>query len=358
MANDQSERTEEATPKRKSKERDKGNIAKSQDFTTSLLLTCGLGLIYIMGGSMMEKLKTMLTETLSNLNPNNISNNDVISILTPFYKSYINITALFFIFIGVAAIAILRYQTGSLFAKEAIKPNFKKLLPASAFKNLLGKLNFFKPRQLVELVKSFIKMIIVGAVGINVITKRKEELFGLLGATPATGLDVISSVLFQMLLNICIALIIIGLLDRKYQDWEYRKSIKMTKQEVKEERKNAEGDPKIKGKIRSFGMKIMQQKMMSKVKDADVVVVNPTHYAVALMYDPIKVPAPVVLAKGVDFIAFKIREIAKNNNIPIIENKPLARSLYKLVEVDQVIPQELYVAVAEILQYVYANKNK
>jgi flagellar biosynthetic protein FlhB len=153
-------------------------------------------------------------------------------------------------------------------------------------------------------------------------------------------------------------LLVIGILDKKYQDWEYNKSIKMTKQEVKDEFKNIEGDPKIKGKIRSFQMKIMQQKMMTKVKEADVVVVNPTHFAVALKYDPLKVPAPVVVAKGVDFVAFKIREIAKNNNIPIVENKPLARSLYKLVEVDQIIPQELYTAVAEILHYVYSQKGK
>ena len=132
----------------------------------------------------------------------------------------------------------------------------------------------------------------------------------------------------------------------------------MSKQEVKDEWKNIEGDPKVKGRIRSFGMKIMQQKMMSKVKEADVVVVNPTHYAVALKYDPTQNAAPIVVAKGVDFIAFKIREIAKNNNIPIIENKPLARSLYKLVEVDHFIPQELYVAVAEILQFVYSRKNR
>ena len=153
-------------------------------------------------------------------------------------------------------------------------------------------------------------------------------------------------------------LIILGIIDKKYQDWEYAKSIKMSKQEVKDEFKDIEGDPKIKGKIRSFQMKIMQQKMMSQVKDADVVVVNPTHYAVALMYNQLKAPAPIVLAKGVDFVAFKIREIAKNNGIPIVENKPLARSLYKMVEVNDIIPQELYVAVAEILQYVYTQKKK
>ena len=358
MANEQNEKTEEATPKRREKERDKGHIAKSQDFTSSLVLTFGLGLIYAMGSGMLEKLKNMLFQTLSHLNPNEISDNDAIGILTVYFKDYAQITLLFFAFLAIAAALILRFQTGALFAKEALKPNFERLSPSSAMKALLEKINIFKPRQMVELIKSIVKTTIVAMVGFNVIMKRKNDLFGLIGADPATGFMVMGSVIFELLATICILLIIIGIIDKKYQDWEYNKSIKMSKQEVKDEFKNTEGDPKIKSKIRSFQMKILQQKMMSKVKDADVVVVNPTHYAVALMYNPEKVPAPVVVAKGVDFIAFKIREIAKNNGIPIVENKPLARSLYKLVEVDGIIPQELYVAVAEILQYVYAQKGR
>ena len=358
MANDQNEKTEEATPKRKQKERDKGHIAKSQDFTSSLMLTFSLGVIFIMGPSMLDKLNTMLMDTLSNINPRNISNDDAIGILTPYFIYYAKIVSLFFFLLMIGAIAIMRFQTGALFAKEALKPNFKKLTPASIMKALIEKFNIFKPKQMVELIKSIVKTAIVAAVGFNVIIKRKDDLFSLIGAEPSTGLMVMGSVIFELLASICILLIIIGIIDKKYQDWEYAKSIKMTKQEVKDEWKNIEGDPKIKGKIRSFQMKIMQQKMMTKVKEADVVVVNPTHFAVALKYDPEKFPAPLVVAKGVDFVAFKIREIAKNNGIPIIENKPLARSLYKLVEVDNIIPQELYVAVAEILQYVYAQKGK
>ena len=358
MANDQNEKTEEATPKRKQKEREKGHIAKSQDFTSSLILTLGVGLMFAMGKGMEEKLSTMLITTLSQLNPKNISQTDAIAILAPYMVDYAQITFLFFAFLALGAILIIRLQTGALFAKEALKPNFQKLSPANALKSLIDKINIFKPRQLVELLKSIIKTIVVAAVGFNVIMKRKDELFGLIGADPATGFSVIGSVIFELLMSLCVLLIIIGIIDRYYQVWEYNKSIKMTKQEVKDEWKNIEGDPKIKGKIRSFQMKIMQQKMMTKVKDADVVVVNPTHFAVALMYDPNKVPAPVVVAKGVDFVSFKIREIAKNNGIPIVENKPLARSLYKLVEVDHTIPQELYTAVAEILHYVYTQKGK
>ena len=152
-------------------------------------------------------------------------------------------------------------------------------------------------------------------------------------------------------------MLIIGFIDKKYQDYEYNKSIKMTKQEVKDEWKNAEGDPLIKSKIKSAQMQFAQQKMMSAIPKSDVVVANPTHYAVAIKYDKTEAPAPKVVAKGVDFMAFKIREVARHNNVPIVENPPLARALYKLVKLDAIIPAELYVAVAEILAFVY-NKNK
>lgn len=359
MANEQAaEKTEEATPRRKEKERDRGHISKSQDLVSALVLTSGLGLLFVMGPNMLQKMSSMLSLTLSELNPQNISDNDFITVTAPFFKNLCDIVVLFFGLLAICAVFILRMQTGALFAKEALKPSFQKLAPSSAFKKLMEKINIFKPRQMVELVKSIIKGLIVVMVGMKVIIKRKNDLLGLIGADPSTGFVVMGSIIFELILSICILLIIIGFLDKKYQDYEYNKSIKMTKQEVREERKNIDGDPKIKSKIRSFQFKILQQQMMANVKEADVVVVNPTHFAVALQYRPEKYPAPLVVAKGVDFIAFKIREIAKNNGIPIVENKPLARSLYKLVEVNDIIPQELYVAVAEILQYVYAQKNR
>lgn len=357
MANEQAaDKTEEATPKRKEKERDKGNISKSQDLTSALVLTAGLGLLFVMGPNMLQKISSMLSLTLANINPQNIPDNDFISVTSPFFLDLCEITLLFFAFLAISSILILRIQTGALFAKEALKPSFQKLTPSSAFKKLMEKINIFKPRQIVEFLKSIIKGFIVVMVGIKVIIKRKNDLLGLIGADPSTGFVVMGSIIFELIFSICILLIIIGFLDKKYQDYEYNKSIKMTKQEVKDERKNIDGDPKVKGQMRSFQIKLLQQQMMASVKDADVVVVNPTHFAVALQYRPEKYPAPLVVAKGVDFIAFKIREVAKNNNVPIIENKPLARSLYKLVEVNDIIPQELYVAVAEILQYVFSQK--
>ncbi len=358
MADEQNEKTEEATPKRREKERDKGHISKSTDFTSSLVLLLSVGLLFSMGNSMLSNIQIMLHEAFTSLKPDNIVTDDIVTIFSPYFKKFCEITVLFFALLALGAVLILRLQTGALFAKEALKPNFKKLSPANAIKALIDKINIFKPRQMVELVKSIVKTLIVAFVGFNVIVKRKDDLFALIGAEPNVGLVVMGSVIFELLITVCIMMLIIGVIDKKYQDYEYNKSIKMSKQEVKDEYKNIEGDPKIKGKIRSFQMKILQQKMMSKVKEADVVVVNPTHFAVALKYDPGVTPAPIVVAKGVDFIAFKIREIAKNNNIPIVENKPLARSLYKLVEVDNMIPQELYVAVSEILHYVYSQKGK
>jgi len=356
LANDKDERTEEATPKRREEERDKGHIAKSQDFTSALVLTSGLAFLYIQGSDMIDKIMAMLKQSFSNLHPDLISSSDAISVLSPYLYHYFNIVFLFFIFLFLAAILVLRLQTGALFAKEALKPRFDKLSPSNAMKQLVEKFNIFKPRQMVEFIKSILKLIIVCLIGVKTIINNQNDLMGLIGAEPSVGFVVIGTILMKILINICIFLVIIGFLDRKYQEYEYNKSIKMTKQEVKEERKNIDGDPKIKGKIRSFQMKIMQQQMMAKVKDATVVVVNPTHFAVALMFDPPKTPAPVVVAKGVDFVAFKIREVAKNNGVPIVENKPLARSLYKLVDLNQFIPEELYVAVAEILQFVMNKK--
>jgi flagellar biosynthetic protein FliR/FlhB len=183
-------------------------------------------------------------------------------------------------------------------------------------------------------------------------------MYALLGADPNIVFNVIGSILAQMFLNMCLAILIIGFIDLKFQTHQFEKSIKMTKQEVKDEYKDTEGDPKIKSKIKAFGMQILQQKIMSAVPTADVVVTNPTHYAVALKYDRSVKPVPYVVAKGADFIAFKIREIATSHDIPIIENIPLARLIYKEVEIDQEIPEEMYKAVAEVLVAVYKIKNK
>ncbi len=354
MANE--EKTEDATAKRREKERDRGNIAKSQDFTGSLLLTAGVGLMYVLTNSILENIKSMLYQTFTHLNPNEISDNNFMGLLIPYAQSASSILLPFMGLLCIAAFLIVRFQVGSLFAKEALQPKMEKLMPGEIIKALLKKLNLFEPKALMELVKSFAKLGVVGIVGYNVIAKRKDDLFSTIGMDIEASSVIVGSVVFELVISVCMIFLIIGFVDKKFQDYQYEKSIKMTKQEVKDEWKNVEGDPKIKGKIKAFQMQIMQQKMMASIKEADVVVVNPTHYAVAIKYNPQKTPVPEVVAKGIDFLAFRIREVAKNNNIPIVENKPLAQSLYKIVPINGIIPQELYVAVAEVLRFVYNAK--
>ncbi len=347
------ERTEEATPRRREDERKKGNVARSQDMTAALTITTGVALLFVLSPFILEKISNLLYYTFTHLNPDEIEMNDIIALFAPYAKITGEILLPFLLGLMVTAIIILRMQVGALFATEKIRPKMDKLTPGSIVNNLKKMLNPFEPRNMLEIGKSVLKMSIVGYCGFSAINGRKDELLGLLGVDIHTAFAVLASILTQMVINICVAMLIIGFIDKKYQDYEYNKSIKMTKQEVKDEWKNMEGDPVIKSKIRSAQMQFMKQKMLNAVPQADVVVANPTHFSVALKYDKDIAPAPVVVAKGVDYMAFKIREIAKANGVPIVENKPLARSLYKLVQVDHVIPADLYVAVAEILAFVY-----
>jgi len=352
------EKTEDATPRKREKEKDKGNIAKSQDFASSLMLAIGVGAFYGLSPKIFEHLRGLLYNTFVSLNPKSIPSDNLISSLAPYALTLALILAPFFTILIIGAFLTKKLEVGNVFAKEALKPKFDKLKPSNALKALGQKLNPFAPKTLMELAKSLAKLAVVFMVGLNIILKRKDDLFGLLGANLDTSLAVLGSVVMEILLGVVVIMIIIGIIDKQYQTYEFNKSIKMSKQEVKDEWKNMEGDPQIKGKIRSIQMKFAQQKMMSAIPTADVVVTNPTHYAVALKYDQMTNPVPTVVAKGVDFVAFKIREVAKHNNIPIVENKPLARSLYKLVPINGIIPAELYVAVAEVLSYVYKSRGR
>jgi flagellar biosynthetic protein FlhB len=354
------EKTEKATPKRRERERDKGNIAKSQDMTSSVMLSAGIALLFLLAPNILQNIRSIMYETFTHLDPDHLPDISLMGpmgILLPYAVTAGQILAPFFILLAIAAFITLRLQVGALFAKEALKPKIDKLKPVTMLKTLGQKINIFAPKTMVEFVKSMAKLIVVATVGIAVIRHRLDDLLGLMGSNVETAFAVLGSVLLQLVTSICIIMIVIGVLDRFYQNYEYEKSIKMSKQEVKDEWKNMEGDPQVKNRIRSVQMKFAQSRMMGSIQQADVVVVNPTHYAVAIRYNQAASPAPQVLAKGVDFIAFKIREVAKAHNVPIVENKPLAQSLYKLVPIGGIIPPELYVAVAEVLSYVYKQRD-
>ncbi|MBE7703737.1 MAG: flagellar biosynthesis protein FlhB [Cyanobacteria bacterium SIG28] len=357
MSNDGAERTEEATPRRRTKERQRGNIPKSKDMESAMVMIGGLALLGVLSKYMYTNLLAMMQHTFTNLNPYSIDTSSIVGLLYPYFR-YLGIIVLpFFVLLFILAIFVIRMDIGHVFALERAKFNLENLSPKRLIQNAKRLINPFQPRTLVEFAKSILKIIIVGACGYSAINSRKGDLLGLVGLETPLALSIVGSVLMNMIINMCIAMLILGFLDKKYQTYEYNKSIKMTKQEVKDEHKDIEGDPKIKARIKSIQMQMARQRMMSAVPQADVVVTNPTHYAVALKYDKTKAPVPVVVAKGIDYLAFQIRDIAKNHNVPIVENRPVARALYNSVPVDGMIPSELYVAVAQILNYVY-NSNR
>lgn len=349
------EKTEQATPKRRSQARDKGQIAKSQDFNSAVMLTVACCTLGVFASFISKRLNEVTIYTFTHLNPSEINEANIIGILTPYFFDMAYILLPIFLILVFAGIALNYYQVGPMFTTETIKPNLSKLSPMTVLGNFK---KFVSINSFVELGKSLLKASVVGGVAYSVLNARKDDILILLGADMGKSLGTVSDIAYELFMQICIILVIIGIADLKYQHYNHEKSLKMTKQEVKDEAKSAEGDPAIKSKIKSIQMKFAMQRMMSNVPNANVVVKNPTHYAVALQYDPQIAPAPKVVAKGVDYVAFKILQIAENNNVPVIENKPLARTLYKLVPVEGLIPAEFYVAVAEVLAYVYKLNNK
>ena len=356
MGNEAAEKTEEATTRRRTKERERGNVAKSKDMESAMVMIGGMALLGVFAKYMYNNLLNMLRDTFINLSPDSIDTSSIVGLLYPYFK-YLGLTVLpFFVFLFIFAAMVIRMDVGHVFSFEKVKFNLENLSPRRMMENVKRLINPFQPRSMVEFAKSILKLIIVGACGYSAVNSRKGDLLGLVGLPTPEAISIICSILINMIISMCLAMLILGYLDKKYQTYEYEKSIKMTKQEVKDEHKDTEGDPKIKAKIKSIQMQMARQRMMSAVPQADVVVTNPTHYAVAIQYDKTKAPAPIVVAKGVDYLAFQIRDIAKNNNIPIVENRPVARALYNSVPVDGIIPSDLYVAVAEILAYVYNSK--
>jgi flagellar biosynthetic protein FlhB len=240
-------------------------------------------------------------------------------------------------------------QNGFLLTSETLTPKLSKLNPFSGLKRL------FSLKSLTELVKSIIKILIVGTVSYLVVRKEMDAFPGLINLGVADILIFISKIAFKTMLYTSLVMILMAIADVAYQRWQHEKDLRMTKQEVKDESKQRDGDPAVKARIRAVQRDMARKRMMAAVPEATVVITNPTHLAIALKFDK-DLPAPIVLAKGAGHMAAKIRAIANENDVPVVEQKPLARSMFKLVEVGDYIPAELYRAVAEVLAYVYRLK--
>lgn len=352
MAEEQDqERNEEASPKRREEARKKGQVAKSQEVVSvSVLLGCVL-FFYFGAGGMVHGLSALMTRYLRESATTTLTESTVQGLVMGYVYDGFVLVFPFLLTVFLAALAANYLQVGFLYATEALQPKFSKISPLKGFKRLLGL------RSLTELFKNTFKLVIVGSVAYWTVAGEIDSLTPLMDQSIWGILIYIGDIAFKIIIRTCWVLIVLAILDYLYQRWEFERGLKMSKQEVKDEYKQTEGDPLLKGRIRRLQREMARRRMMGKVPEADVVITNPDHIAVALKYEAMKIGAPVVIAKGAELLAQKIKELARANGVPVIENKPLARLLFKTVELDHAIPENLYKAVAEVLAYVYSLKS-
>jgi flagellar biosynthesis protein FlhB len=347
--NDQ-EKTEQATPKKQEEARQKGQVAKSREVASVAILSTCLIYFYFSAESMLEKMTAMMRHIFK-ISASTVLSIDNIQSLTleMAFRLFLILFPLLLV-VTVAGLAANMLQVGVMFSSEAITPKWSKIDPIKGFQRL------FSLQSVVELIKNILKMVIVGFIAYLTVAREIHNIFPLMDQDVWGILTYIGRISFKIVISTCWALIVLAILDYLYQRWEHAKSLKMTKQEVKEEYKHTEGDPLIKSRIRRLQREAARKRMMSAVPKADVVITNPTHIAVALRYDQDSMIAPIVIAKGSGYIAEKIKEVAAANRIPIVENKPLAQVLNKMVDINGIIPENLYRAVAEVMAYVYGQR--
>lgn len=353
---DGQEKTEAATGKRLSEARDKGQVAKSMDVTSAVLLLLGGVTIHAFGSPMMDSLsrllRTLFLQAASvQLTEASIPGyyQDLVFVLAAILLPILSIFFLLALATEIAQvgfhISLKKFTDPATIGKMfQIGPNLKNMLLSS--------------RTVVELLKGMGKFLVIGTIVYSVLRTKVEDLVVLLTLPFHEIAAFMGTLSMELVYKVGGAYILIAASDFFWQKFKFKRDMMMTKQEVKEETKQSEGDMQSKMRIRSIGRDRIRKMMLQRVKEADVVITNPTHYAVALQYKPGQMDAPIVVAKGVDHLAFKIREIATEANIPIVENKPLAQTLYKMVDIDEHIPETLFRAVAEVLAYVYKIKNK
>ncbi|GIN61542.1 flagellar biosynthetic protein FlhB [Robertmurraya siralis] len=346
------EKTEKATPKKRQDSRKKGQVAKSQDVNTAIVLLAVFLTLLFAGQFFFESLLNIFKHSYQQYIGLNVTENNLRIILLDILQELVFVLAPIMAVAMIAGVAANYMQFGFLFSTETIQPKLEKLDPIKGFKRI------FSLRAIVELLKSILKISLVGLATFSVLWFRKEEILILAQKSLGAGITTIANLTVQMGLIASILLIVLSILDYLYQKYDFEKNIKMSKQDIKDEHKNIEGDPLIKSKIKQRQREMAMRRMMQEVPNADVVITNPTHYAVCLKYDESKLDAPFVVAKGVDYVAQKIKYIAKENDVVLVENRPLARALYSQTEIGDAIPEEFFKAVAEILAYVYRAKNK
>lgn len=347
-----SDKTEEPTPKKKKDARKQGNIAKSAEVNKAMTFIAILVVIYMMSGSIISELQGFIVNILSGDFSMTMNDNTIKILMFKVMMSFMKIVLPISLIIMVFGILGSLIQTGLFFSMESLKPKFSKLNPLTGLKNM------FSMKAIVNLIKSMVVICIMIYLGYSFMSKNFEGIIKSGDIYLPYMFNIVLDLIKSILTSITLAVAVVAALDYGYEKFSHKKGLKMTKQEVKEEYKQMEGDPHIKGKIKQKQRQMANQRMMQAVPSSTVIVTNPTHISIAIRYEQGKDTTPIVVAKGVDEVAFRIREIAKSHDIPIIENVPLARIIYKEVDIDQEIPEEMYKAVAEVLVAVYKIKNK
>lgn len=345
------DKTEEATPKKKSDSRKKGQLARSKDVGLAITLIATILAIALMSDSIISSLKETIIYFLSEASSIEVSETSMISLIILVLGKMAFALLPIVMPIMIAGVIASLGQTGFLVVEEAIKPKFSKLNPISGFKNMFSKKTF------VELAKNLISISIIIYISYKYIADNYYQIMQIGNLyLPTLGIEV-KGLFLGIFYKIAIFVVVVAAIDYLVQLLMFKQEMRMTKQEIKEEYKQSEGDPQIKGKIKQKQKEMSRRRMMESVGDATVVITNPTHLAVAILYEEGNTKAPKVIAKGADLLALKIKEKAKENKVPIIENKPLARMIYEQVDIDNDIPQDMYQAVAEILAMVYKLEN-
>lgn len=348
------EKTEKATPKKRREARQRGQVFRSIELNSAIVLIAGFLVLRLMSSFVQNKIQSVYIHYLGNIGTTdnlftlagiNKMNQNLIFTLAIILMPVLGL-------IMVSGLVVNYWQVGFLFTTRPLVPNLNRLNPVEGFKRIFSK------RALAELLKSFLKLAIIIYTAYSEILKNIGQLTQLADWDLYKSFLYVSEAAFKIGTKIAIILIILAIFDYFYQWWEYEKSLRMTKQELKEEFKQVEGDPLVRSRIRERQRQLAMRRMMQEIPKADVVITNPVHFAVALRYEPSENDAPVVVAKGQDYVALKIKEIAKEHDVTIVQNKPLAQALYNSTEIGQTIPPELFHAVAEVLAYVYSIKGK
>jgi flagellar biosynthetic protein FlhB len=346
------EKTESATPKKRQESRKKGQVAKSNELPGAFILFFTFLSFIMFGGFLKQHFFNIFTVTFTDYLRSDVTIPNVTILFgNLMIEGLILLSPIFFVTLIIALMGNY-LQIGFLFTGDPLLMKFSKINPLEGAKKIFGL------RSVVEFLKSMLKVSVVGVVVYIILSGQINQIMKLSHLSLENTLSFVASITVKLGITIGLILMVLAIFDYIYQKYEHEKSLKMSKQDIKDEYKKSEGDPLIKGKIKERQRKLAMQRMMQEIPNADVVITNPTHYAIALKYNASAMEAPKVIAKGKDYVALKIREIAKTNGIILMENKPLARALYNQVELGESIPADLFQAVAEVLAYVYKIKGR